>query len=215
MLIPLPTIIKKYRPQIKGIIHVGAHHAQEHDDYQRAGIHKIVYIEASPKTYAHLSQKRFGPDVRLFNVACADYEGYADMYCERNNQGQSSSLLAPGTHTKHYPDIVFNEREKVKVVKLDSLLLNGYNFMNIDVQGAEMMVLRGATTTLVNIDWVYIEVNRENVYEGCAHVEEIDLFLSDFERVETQWTGQGWGDALYRRVKAATQFEATVKWSEV
>jgi FkbM family methyltransferase len=203
MLIPLATIIKKYNLRITGVIHCGAHHAEEHDDYTSAGIKKIVYIEASPLTFKILSGKNFESGVLLFNVACADYEGYAELYAEEANKGQSSSLLQPGTHLKHYPDITFDKKEKVKVIRLDSLELTGYNFMNIDVQGAEGMVLRGGEKTLKGVDYVYTEVNTEDVYKGATQLHEMDALLKDFNRVETYLTRQGWGDAFYIRKNIA------------
>lgn len=199
MLIPLHTIIKKYNLRINGIVHCGGHFAEEHSDYKRAGINKIAYIEASPKTFSILSNKIFDKDVKLFNVACADYEGYAEMYCETANTGQSSSLLPPGTHIKHYPNIKFDHREKVKVVRMDSLNLKGYNTLMCDTQGSELMVLKGAIETTKEFDYIYLEVNRENLYMGAPMVEEIDSFLKDFTRVETYWMRENWGDALYIR----------------
>ena len=55
--------------------------------------------------------------------------------------------------------------------------------------------------TLKNIDYIYCEVNRDEVYENNAFVEELDEFLSQYnmERVETSWDGTIWGDALYVR----------------
>ena len=76
-----------------------------------------------------------------------------------------------------------------------------YNFINMDVQGYELEVLKGATKTLEKVDYVYCEVNRDEVYENNAYVEELDEFLAQYnmERVMTSWEGQIWGDALYVR----------------
>lgn len=186
---------------IKGIIHIGAHYAEEHKDYIKEGVRKVAYIEASQSSFFKLCRINLEGEVELHNVALADYEGVTEMYTETDNQGQSSSLLKPGTHTKHYPSIVFNKRETVLVTTLDKLKLSGYNMLNMDVQGAELMVLRGSTKTLENIDYIYTEINTEQVYEGCAQLSDIDTFLGDlgFERVEIVMTGQGWGDAFYTR----------------
>lgn len=74
-----------------------------------------------------------------------------------------------------------------------------YNFINVDVQGYELEVLKGASETLRNIDYIMSEVNRDEVYENCAQVEELDNFLANynFVRVETVWVGDIWGDAFY------------------
>lgn len=200
MLIPLKSLLTKYNPSITGIIHVGAHYAEEHGDYVAAGVRNIVYIEACKEHVEKLRERTWPESVIIIHSALADYVGTAEMHVERSNQGQSNSLLKPGTHTKHYPGIKFEEKEVVSVTKMDILIFNGrYNFLNLDVQGAELMVLKGATETLKSVDYIYTEVNKEQVYEGAAMVEDIDSFLSDFHRVETKWTAQGWGDAFYIR----------------
>lgn len=45
------------------------------------------------------------------------------------------------------------------------------------------------------------EVNRKELYKMCPMIEDIDSFLLDFDlkRVETDWIGGTWGDALYIR----------------
>ena len=49
------------------------------------------------------------------------------------------------------------------------------------------------------IDYLYLEVNIEEVYKDCALLPELDEFLVDFERVETKMTPYGWGDCLMVR----------------
>ena len=76
-----------------------------------------------------------------------------------------------------------------------------FNFLNIDVQGYELEVLRGAEICLENVYYIIVEVNKAELYQGCPMVEEIDDFLSGFgfSRVETEWrhNREKWGDALY------------------
>jgi len=70
----------------------------------------------------------------------------------------------------------------------------------MDTQGYELEVLRGAKRTLEKIEYIYTEVNQDEVYENNAMIGDLDLFLNDFdmERVATGWHGsQTWGDAFY------------------
>jgi hypothetical protein len=78
-----------------------------------------------------------------------------------------------------------------------------YNFINMDVQGYELEVMRGAMNTLDKIDYIISEVNKEELYENCVRVDRLDNFLSKFgfKRVETNWEGVTWGDALYIKDK--------------
>jgi len=124
------------------------------------------------------------------------------MNVEQANQGMSNSLLKPIKHLDQYPSIQFTTTEEVEVRPLDEItshLLTRGNLLVMDVQGFELEVLKGATQTLNQIDYIYTEVNRDEVYENCARVEQLDEFLTDFSRVETSWAGGSWGDSWYIR----------------
>ena len=104
-----------------------------------------------------------------------------------------------------HPDVSFEGTEDVEVDILDNYDIGNCNMINIDVQGYELEVFKGAKKTLKKIDYIYCEVNRDEVYEGNAMVGELDEFLGEygFERVETKWPESyyTWGDALYIKKK--------------
>lgn len=74
-----------------------------------------------------------------------------------------------------------------------------YNFWNFDIQGAELMALKGATQSIKYAKAIYLEVNEKELYKNCGLITEIDTFLLQykFKRVLTNITIHGWGDALY------------------
>ena len=45
MLLDFESIVDKYDMKISGVIHVGAHHGQEHKRYISHGINSVVYFE--------------------------------------------------------------------------------------------------------------------------------------------------------------------------
>lgn len=203
MLLNFPDLIKKHSLKITGIVQCGAHWGEETSTYLRMGIKRIVLIEPCRPAFAILEEK-YGthPDIELFNFACGSYTGEASMFIETANAGQSNSLLKPVNHLKHYPDIKFRDTELVQVRPLDAIPLPaGINTLVMDVQGGEGHVLRGGRQVLTGIDYVYTEVNADdgNLYEGATGITELDAILYEFERVETSWTKQGWGDSLYLR----------------
>ena len=71
----------------------------------------------------------------------------------------------------------------------------------MDIQGAELLALKGSSDTLKNIDYVYLEVNEKELYTGCGLLSEVDEYLKEkgFTRVEINMTPHGWGDAFYTR----------------
>lgn len=200
MLIKLSDAIREHGLNITGIIHVGGHHGQEFTEYRSCGVRNIVFIEPCRPAFQIL-KRRFTGQAKLYNCALGAFNGTAVMNVETANTGQSNSLLKPKKHLQQYPSITFNQTELVQVRTMDSLKLKNCNMLNMDVQGYELEVLKGGTETLRGIDIIYTEVNRDEVYEGCARVEQLDAYLKDFERVQTDWSGGTWGDAIYVRTK--------------
>jgi FkbM family methyltransferase len=203
MLLDFAQLVEKYDMHVTGIIQVGAHWGQEYPVYAKLGIEDCVLIEPCKAAYQVL-QATYGKDprIKLFNCACGAADGHAEMYTSKNNNGQSNSLLKPKKHLDHYPTIQFTEREEVAVRQLDGLPIHPerYNTLVMDVQGAELLVLQGAAQILRHIEYIYTEINSQELYENNVMVEELDDFLADFDRVAVYWVRQqGWGDALYIR----------------
>ena len=206
MLISFKDLVKKYDLKIKGIIHVGGHHGEELEDYIDEGIQDIILFEPLSDCFDVIGYKcqDLNANIEGHQVALGSERGIAKMYVS-DNEKQSSSILKPKVHLTHHPHVKFPETEDVEVHLLDDYLPNikDYNFINMDVQGFELEVLKGGKKTLEQVNYVYCEVNRDEVYENNAYVEEIDEFLAGYgmERVETDWAGDIWGDALYIRTK--------------
>ncbi len=206
MLLDLQSINEQYNMDVRGVIHIGAHWGQEVESYKSYGWDNILLFEPQPSCYSILEGK-FGDDdnVVLVNKALGPKPCNMKMYVERANSGMSSSLLKPCMHLDQYPGILFNEEIEVGVVTLDGYLeesgldQSNYNMINIDVQGFELEVFKGAESTLKNVDYIITEINRAEVYEGCAKHDELDKHLGSygFKRVETNWAGWTWGDAFY------------------
>lgn len=200
MLLNLENLKEKYNLNIKGVLHIGAHVGQEFNTYKKLGIENVMFFEPIESTFNRL-KNNVGNNAILINSALGNIEGEVEMFTETINEGQSSSVLQPDYHLVQHPNIQFNGREKVKITKLDNFIntKNNYNFINVDVQGYELEVFRGGSEFLNSIDYIMTEVNRAELYKGCAKIEELDEFLNSygFERVETTWDGGTWGDAFY------------------
>jgi FkbM family methyltransferase len=200
MLINFSNIYKKYNMNISGIIHIGGHYGQEIVEYVNNGIQKIVIFEPLTNNFEILQEniKNINANITLHRIALGNKKGIATMNLS-SNELQSSSILKPKEHLTLHPNVTFSGTEDVEIRTLDGFNYKKYNFINMDVQGYELEVLRGSKKTLEKIDYVYCEVNRGEVYENNAMIEDIDDFLSDynFTRVEIDWAGKLWGDALY------------------
>ncbi len=213
MLLDFNNLVSQYNMNITGVIHIGGHYGSEYDEYCKYdSIQHMLFYEPNPDSFAKLEEK-VGHDARVtvVNTALGPFSCEMDLYQETSNLGQSNSLLEPHLHKEQYPHIPFDGKIKVKVHPLDKYEPSDiFNFINIDVQGFELEVFRGAKKTLQHIDFIIAEVNKEELYKDCALVDELDEYLSkfNFNRVETKWItdttlgtyrpkGETWGDALY------------------
>jgi FkbM family methyltransferase len=201
MIINLKPLSEKYNLKINGIIHVGGHYGQEYESYKTLNV-PILFFEPLSDNFRVLKNKtQHDPNVLLYQCALGNSNTTINMNVETANQGQSSSILKPKKHLEQYPHITFDHVEEVHMFKLDDLDIDisKYNFINVDVQGYELEVFKGASQSLNHIDYIMSEINRDEVYENCVQIEELDNYLSDhnFLRVETVWEGDIWGDAFY------------------
>lgn len=199
MLIDFNTIVRKYGKP-KGILHVGANRGQEAEIYSRH-VKNIVWIEALPHIYQELVQnvKKYGHKTIL---ACVSDKEEEVTFHESNNESQSSSFLELGTHLTAHPEVHYIAEHKMKTIRLDSIIgdLGDLDFLAMDIQGAEMLALKGLGDRISQFKYIYLEVNTQEVYKGCALQPEIDKYLAKFgyqkreERIFKHW---GWGDSLY------------------
>lgn len=203
MLIDFRELFPKYNIKPKGVLHVGANVGEEAPVYLELGVTRQIWIEANPEIYFLLRETiKDNPHAMAFNYAISNVDFERSILHVANNGGQSSSLLDFGTHKQQHPDVHYIKDIPVVSRRIDSLIpitvMEGYDFLNIDIQGFELQALKGMGWHLNLIKWAYIEVNKNQVYKTCATVEEVDsyLYAFGFKRVETKWIGS-WGDALY------------------
>jgi len=201
MLYTFQQLYKKYNMNINGVIHVGAHRGEEVPNYIHVGIKKIVLFEPLQENYEYIIKQNYSEDINVSvcRTALGNSTGIVKMFLSDNALG-SSSILEPKLHLQQHDWVRFYGTEEVEINKLDNFKLKGFNFLNVDVQGYELEVLKGAEETLKEIDYVYCEVNRAELYKNNCLIEDIDDYLRgySFVRVETQWfPNADWGDALY------------------
>jgi len=209
MLIPYKTICQKYNVGATGVLHIGAHWAEEAKDYYTNGVTKSIWVEADPESVEIASNVlSIYPNTQLITACCTDKDGVLVHFNRSNNQGQSSSILALEHHKVAHPEVMYIDTISLCTTRIDSLLtpldLKGFRFVNMDIQGAELLALKGMGKLLEIPEFLYLEVNKLPLYTGCALIEEIDDYVAKFgfKRVETAWCGNtGWGDALYIRKK--------------
>lgn len=197
----MKNIIEKVK--LKGCLHIGAHDCEEIEYYKNWGIilNDIVWIDAIDMK-VNEARSRGIPNV--YNAVITDKDN-DDIVFNIANNVQSSSIFELGTHLVEHPYVNYVGKCHMKSKTIDTFMSENnldrtkYNLWSFDIQGAELLALKGGKECLKYVDVIILEVNEKQLYKECCLVGEIDVFLSEynFKRVHTLMTPHGWGDAIY------------------
>ena len=214
MLLSVKSLCDKFQIAVTGILHIGAHLAEEAGEYEQLTKGPIVWVEGNlqPQIVGLARAPQRGQH-HYYEYWIGDPskqpKDHTQVYVASN--GQSSSLKLPLLHCKYYPTISFQQaRSTVPVLTLDGFmqqrmdprLYEDINLLCMDIQGGEGDVLLHAAQTLPQLKAIYMEVNTKMLYAGLSTLGDIDHFLQHrgFLRMDTTMLAQGWGDAIYVRV---------------
>lgn len=90
------------------------------------------------------------------------------------NNLESSSIFNLKTHLIRHPHVQEILKRNVKTITLNTLYDNlnlpydTFDFINLDIQGAELKALKEALKILPHLKAIYTEVSIEELYEGDA-----------------------------------------------
>ena len=88
MLINLETLFNKYKLNIKGIIHIGAHELEEKGFYNKLNIYDIIWIEGNQ----NIVDRFKGKGDKIYCEIISDRDHDEKEFIVTNNY-QSSSIL--------------------------------------------------------------------------------------------------------------------------
>lgn len=172
---------------------------------------RIWAFEADQANFVGLFHRtrQYG-NVQRMCGAVGDQPGVRTFFGSAGASDGSGSLLRATRHRQRHPDVTFPEERAstVPVIVLDDFAkatgIAQVDLIWIDVQGAELMVLGGATGLLRQTSYVYAEVSREPLYADGASYEALKDFMQSHgfgvvkEFLPDEWGGDG--NALFGRV---------------
>ena len=158
MIFDLKQIQNVSAKKIRGAIHVGAFVGEELLQYRSLGLTNTILFEPQYKLFEIVKRKCILGE-RVFNIALGSENKQAEMFISDraggvdNGAGASSSILEPKHHLIEHPEVTFPDKETININRFDyfientiaepPIVLPDYNFLNIDVQGYELEVLKG------------------------------------------------------------------------
>jgi FkbM family methyltransferase len=179
------------------IFEVGACEGEDTIKLSRQYTNSIIYaFEPLPKNVKRMrsNYKKYGAHgIRVNQLAMSDKNGSAVFYVSSGQPdniarqknwdfgNKSSSLLPPKEHKKILDWVKFNEKIKVKTSQLDTFCQNNgidkIDLLYLDVQGAELKVLKGAGEFLNKIGMIWLEVEAIELYKGQPLKDDVESFM--------------------------------------
>jgi FkbM family methyltransferase len=187
------TYLKKSAlPTPRHLLQIGASYGQEIPYFVHNGIQSIVLVEPldEPVTFLKENYGRFA-NIKIIQALCSDTEAEACEFYVASNAGQSSSLLRPKNHLSEFSWVKFSNTLTIASTTVDKLIsearrTNPLGFpptidtLYLDTQGSELKVLKGAQKLLKEVEYVYTEVTRNEMYQSAPTLKELMEFLDGF-----------------------------------
>jgi FkbM family methyltransferase len=164
--------------------------------FPRARIFSFEPMAGNQSLIRHHFERHQVKQCELVPLALSDRQGEAVLHVSSgappekthgedwNYGNKSSSLLPPGlTGEELFPWLSFEKTESVQTDTLDHFCelrgLSGIDFIHMDVQGAESLVLQGARNLLPATKAVWLEVAARESYKGQKLKGEIESLMRE------------------------------------
>ena len=213
MKLNFPDLCQHHNITPRGIILIGAYDGKTLKRLNLPNTVKILVIDANQGAVERL-QENFAnsPNIQVVQAAIANHNDTVTLHL--TSLESSSSILPWKQYSEIYPNIKEIQQLTLSSHTLDTLLeeLNlspsDFNILILDIQGAELLALEGATQLLNNLDAIYTNVHYQELFEGGALAEEVNQFLSDYQFdivAEDTPYHPAWGEAFYVRQTVRTE----------
>ena len=172
----------------KGVLHLGAHRGTEAEVYNWFG-KKVIWFEAVPYIYDQLKENiQVYSNQSCFCALLGNEDGTKKNFYISNNDSASSSLFNFSKNTlsgKYFSNRVLQMKKNISLPmkKLDTILedqnisADEYDHWIIDLQGAELLALKGSENSLQYCKSMSVEVSTVDIYDGGVMWEELRLWL--------------------------------------
>lgn len=198
-----------YGVNSKGLVHLGAHLAEERAKYLSVDWGPRLWVEALPDVYSQLKERLrgFDQDQTLQGVVTAEAGVTVDFYRIAENVSSSTYQLAENGHP-------FSSAETVEKLSLISITLKDVinyfeavygispDVLVLDIQGGELDALRGGSSILSKFDCIISEISYREIYKGAPLAAELINFLNTLGFIlvdEFLVSNTGHGDAVFLR----------------
>jgi FkbM family methyltransferase len=178
----LEYCLKRISP--RGVIHLGGHLGQEAELYAKYVGSNVIWVEAIPQLIPKLKD---ATDIYGQTTICAlvarNSGEEVDFFLSSNNFASSSKLPIGKDMHKYFPHVKLDKSIRLQTTSFEDLVksysidLSRFDFLVLDVQGAELEVLKGAQESLSQFKAVLTEYSKADLYRNQPQYGELLKFL--------------------------------------
>jgi FkbM family methyltransferase len=202
-------VLQLYLPKNPVILDCGAHDGTDSIELIEILGGSLHAIEAVPQIYKGLLYNVAGfKNIHTYNLVLGANNGKINFYVSHGNNGASSSFLKPKLHMSDHPEITFEETIELPCLMLDEWAaqnnIKKIDFMWLDMQGAEKLVINASKTIIKTVKAIFCEVSTRETYESVAVYDEFKKFMKGIgfrPEIEVIPNGTDMGDVLFVRYK--------------
>ena len=198
-----------HKDKRKNLLFIGANDMAEIEDFVDK-YNNGLFIEAIPYTFERLQKnlikcKKYNTNyIPLNNLVTSEADKEYTFNIFNNDEG-SSSIYEPNQNEWQWSDVKIKEQIKLNSSTIVNILKE-QNWENkkydvvLDVQGAELEVLKGFGPNLLNIISIRVEISTREFYKGGVLFEELNsFFISNSFKLNNNPTSTHC-DVIYSRI---------------
>jgi FkbM family methyltransferase len=204
----------RFREPPTTLLMLGAHKAYEVQAYVDLGIERAVWVEGNPELISDLRARvePHGHEARQALLYCRSGVPLTLGVTTNDagdDQGGSASIFPRRLHAAVWPTIKDDHNLDLESVTVDALLRHdglytlSFDLLVLDLQGAEVKALLGATALLgcESLKYICTEVSGVELWKGGAQINELAWLLGhfDFTLIGKVVGDGGVGDVLFAR----------------
>jgi hypothetical protein len=198
-------LCEDYGARVRGLIHVGAGVAPEHDLYRAADLDCVVYIDALAEACSIAREKiKDCAGYHVIEALIMEAAGVPAAFHVRADRGHCGplDLVDPNRTVQERSDALISiTLDDVKNRR--ALAGKRFDLLTIDTPGQETRVLSGAAHLLRSVQFVYLTFPEESVFHGQNSGEETYRLMSGlgFQLAQYSSNFEGQGQMLFRNRK--------------
>jgi len=162
---------------------VGGHDGGEILDYAKRNL-RVLWVEANPLIFPKLLANLRGvPRQKAVLGLVGSEDREQREFFVANNDGASSSVFPLSHHATLWPEVRMENKLFLPQFTLPGLLrrlglsLGGYDTLVLDVQGAELDILKGIPQLAQTFTRIQLEAANFPLYLGAPVLDEIEKYL--------------------------------------